>query len=151
MAKGTILFMTSQLKADRTIPYCNRQLGEHSQVIEFLIICSINKMLQFVYPGRDRQFVVSLPEEERIAWIWCILVAFAVPEIGTLFRSIRMCVFKSWKKPQSSHFFLVFAMETFHVLGLALMFLAVLPELDVVKGAMLTNCVSFVPCLLGRF
>ena len=34
--------------------------------------------------------------------------------------------------------------------GLALMFMAVLPELDVVKGAMLTNCVCFVPGLLGK-
>lgn len=94
--------------------------------------------------------MVVLPEEERIAWIWCIIIAFAVPEFGTLIRSIRMCIFKSWKKPQSAHFLLVFIMETFHVVGLALMFLAVLPELDVVKGAMLTNCVCFVPGLLGN-
>lgn len=94
--------------------------------------------------------MVVLPEEERIAWIWCIIIAFAVPEFGTLVRSIRMCIFKSWKKPQSAHFLLVFIMETFHVVGLALMFLAVLPELDVVKGAMLTNCVCFVPGLLGN-
>jgi len=94
--------------------------------------------------------MVTLPEEERIAWIWCIIIAFAVPEFGTLFRSIRMCIFKSWKKPQSAHFLVVSIMETFHVVGLALMFLAVLPELDVVKGAMLTNCVCFVPGLLGN-
>ncbi|XP_058798474.1 chitin synthase chs-2 [Phymastichus coffea] len=125
IAKGTILFMTSQLKADRNIAYCNRQLG------------------------RGRQFVVQLPEEERIAWIWCIVIAFAVPELGTFFRSVRMCVFKSWKKPMSSHFLLVFCMETFHVVGLALLFFSILPELDVVRGAMLTNCVCFVPGLLG--
>ncbi|XP_012283627.1 uncharacterized protein LOC105701456 isoform X1 [Orussus abietinus] len=125
IAKGTVLFMTSQLKAGRTMVYCNRQLG------------------------RDKQFVVQLPEEERIAWIWCIVIAFAVPEFGTLVRSIRICIFKSWKKPPSSHFLLVFLMETLHVVGLALMFFAVLPELDVVKGAMLTNCVCFIPGVLG--
>ncbi|XP_043525699.1 chitin synthase chs-2 isoform X4 [Frieseomelitta varia] len=125
VAKGTILFMTSQLRANRTIVYCNRKLG------------------------RDKQWMATLPEEERIAWIWCIIIAFAVPEFGTLIRSIRICIFKSWKKPPVSHFLLVFLMETFHVAGLALMFMAVLPELDVVKGAMLTNCVCFVPGLLG--
>ncbi|XP_032678160.1 chitin synthase chs-2 isoform X2 [Odontomachus brunneus] len=125
VAKGTILFMTSQLRQGRSIYYCNKDIN------------------------RENQYVVVLPEEERIAWIWCIIIAFAVPEFGTLVRSIRMCIFKSWKKPQSSHFLLVFLMETFHVVGLALMFLAVLPELDVVKGAMLTNCVCFVPGLLG--
>ncbi|XP_012526631.1 chitin synthase chs-2 [Monomorium pharaonis] len=125
VAKGTILFMTSQLRQDRRILYCNRQLD------------------------RENQYIVTLPEEERIAWIWCIIIAFAVPEFGTLARSLRMCIFKSWKKPQLTHFLVVSIMETFHVVGLALMFLAVLPELDVVKGAMLTNCVCFVPGLLG--
>ncbi|XP_034174896.2 hyaluronan synthase-like protein kkv isoform X6 [Osmia lignaria lignaria] len=125
VAKGTILFMTSQLKADRKIALCNKQLD------------------------LDKQYIVTLPEEERIAWIWCIIIAFAVPEFGTLIRSIRICIFKSWKKPPASHFLLVFFMETFHVVGLALMFIAVLPDLDVVKGAMLTNCVCFVPGLLG--
>lgn len=125
VAKGTILFMTSQLRSDRTIVYCNRKLD------------------------RNKQFVASIPEEERIAWIWCIIIAFAVPEFGTLIRSIRICIFKSWKKPPASHFLLVFLMETFHVVGLSLMFMAVLPDLDVVKGAMLTNCVCFVPGLLG--
>lgn len=28
IAKGTILFMTSQLRADRIIPYCNKDLGK---------------------------------------------------------------------------------------------------------------------------
>lgn len=41
-------------------------------------------------------------------------------------------------------------METFHVVGLALMFFLVLPDIDVVKGVMLTNCVCFIPGLLGR-
>ncbi|XP_048509220.1 chitin synthase chs-2 isoform X4 [Athalia rosae] len=125
IAKGTILLMTSQLRADKTILYCNKLLG------------------------RDKTFVVTLPEEERIAWIWCIIIAFSVPEIGTLIRSIRICFFKSMKKPPAGHFLLVFVMETFHVVGLALMFMSILPDLDVVQGAMLTNCVCFVPGLLG--
>ncbi|KAK2583486.1 hypothetical protein KPH14_009451 [Odynerus spinipes] len=125
VAKGTIFFMTSQLRSDHKILFCNKQLV------------------------RDKQFVVTLPEEERIAWIWCIIIAFAVPEIGALIRSVRICIFKSWKKPPYAHFLLVFFMETCHVVGLALMFLIVLPDIDVVKGAMLTNCVCFVPGLLG--
>lgn len=45
---------------------------------------------------------------------------------------------------------LVVVMQTFHVVGLAIMFMNVLPELNVVQGAMLTNCVCFVPGLFGR-
>jgi chitin synthase len=29
IAKGTTLFMTSQLRKDRTIPYCNRDIGTY--------------------------------------------------------------------------------------------------------------------------
>ncbi|XP_037922524.1 chitin synthase chs-2 isoform X1 [Hermetia illucens] len=127
VSKGCVLFMTSQLRNDRKIPYCNKDLG------------------------RDKQFVVQLPEEERIAWLWAIIIAYAVPEIGTMIRSVRIWFFKTSVAPTSSHFFFVTLMETLHVTGLALLMLIVLPELDAIQGAMLTNCVCFVPGLFGLF
>lgn len=57
--------------------------------------------------GRDKQFVVSLPDEERVAWMWALLAAFAIPEIGTLIRSVRICFFKSSKRPKSAQFIVV--------------------------------------------
>ncbi|VVD01781.1 unnamed protein product [Leptidea sinapis] len=125
VAKGTVLFMTSQLKKDRRIAYCNRNLG------------------------RDKQFLVTLPDEERVAWMWVILAAFAIPEIGTLIRSVRICFFKTSKKPKSIQFAVVFIMESLHTIGLALLFFKILPEIDVVKGAMITNCMCLVPAILG--
>ncbi len=121
ISKGCVLFMSSQLKRDRKVQYCNRDLG------------------------RDKQFMSLIPEEERIAWIWAIMISFAVPEIGVVIRAARICFFKSCKIPQKSHFLFVLLMETFHVLGLVLLVFIVLPELDSVKGAMLTNCLCFVP------
>ena len=38
-----------------------------------------------------------------------------------------------------------------HVIGLALLVFVVLPELDVVKGAMLTNSLAFIPAVLGKY
>ncbi|KAL4708135.1 hypothetical protein ACJJTC_009914, partial [Scirpophaga incertulas] len=125
IAKGTVLFMTSQLRKDRRLAYCNRNLG------------------------RDKQFVVSLPEEERVAWMWAILAAFAIPEIGTFIRSVRICFFKSSKRPSFTQFVVVFIAESLHTIGLALLFFVILPELDVVKGAMITNCLCIVPAILG--
>ncbi|XP_063838670.1 chitin synthase chs-2 isoform X3 [Ostrinia nubilalis] len=125
IAKGTVLFMTSQLRKDRRLAYCNRNLG------------------------RDKQFVVSLPDEERVAWMWAILAAFAIPEIGTLIRSVRICFFKSSKRPSFTQFVVVFIAESLHTIGMALLFFVILPELDVVKGAMLTNCLCVVPAILG--
>ncbi|OQR69615.1 hypothetical protein BIW11_04333 [Tropilaelaps mercedesae] len=40
-------------------------------------------------------------------------------------------------------------MESFHVLGLVMLVFVVLPELDVVKAAMLTNCMCFLPAFFG--
>ncbi|KAL0849268.1 hypothetical protein ABMA28_013597 [Loxostege sticticalis] len=125
IAKGTMLFMTSQLRKDRRLAYCNRNLG------------------------RDKQFVVSLPDEERVAWMWAILAAFAIPEIGTLIRSVRICFFKSSKRPSFTQFTVVFIAESLHTIGMALLFFVILPELDVVKGAMITNCLCVVPAILG--
>nr|XP_018916999.1 PREDICTED: uncharacterized protein LOC109044007 isoform X3 [Bemisia tabaci] len=125
LAKSTVFLMTSQLRANRVVLYCNKDLG------------------------RDKQFVASIPAEERVAWTWCLLFAFLVPELGTLFRSLRICFFKSWRRPLLRDFLLVFTMETLHVIGVASLVFYILPNMDVVKGAMLTNCLCFLPALLS--
>jgi chitin synthase len=125
IAKGSILFMSAQLKRDRKIVYCNKDLA------------------------RDKQFLAILPEEERIAWIWVVMIAYAVPEIGVFIRSARICFFKTLKVPTKSHFLFVFLMETVHVVGLVLLVFVVLPELDSVKAAMLTNCLCVIPGMFG--
>ncbi|XP_060518963.1 chitin synthase chs-2 isoform X2 [Cylas formicarius] len=125
ISKGTLLFMTSQLKPDKVISYCNRDLG------------------------REKQFLVKLPTVERVAWMWCIFFAFCIPQLGSLFRSTRMCYFKSSKRPSFAHFLMVLIPETAHTIGLGILVFYVLPDIDVVKGAMLTNCLCFVPGILG--
>lgn len=45
--------------------------------------------------------------------------------------------------------FQVFIAESLHTIGMALLFFVILPELDVVKGAMITNCLCVVPAILG--
>lgn len=81
--------------------------------------------------------------------MWCLLIAFCVPQLGATFRSARMCFFKSSKKPTFAHFMIVFLTETAHTIGIAILVFYVLPDLDVVKGAMLTNCLCFVPAVFG--
>ena len=110
----------------------------------------MNEIILINITGREKQFITQLPEVERIAWLWCLLIAYLVPELGTLIRSLRICFFKSCTKPTAKEFFIVFLSETLHTIGLALLVFVILPDLDVVKGAMLTNCVCFVPGLLGK-
>ncbi|CAG0919439.1 unnamed protein product [Notodromas monacha] len=117
ITKGTVLFMTSQIKPRRKLKYCNK-----------------DPLLD-----RSKEYEVDIPDLERVAWIWCLFFAFVLPEFGTWFRSTRICVFKSWEKPRLFDFLITFAFETLHTAGLALLIFVVLPELDVVKAAMLTN------------
>jgi chitin synthase len=69
-----------QIRQRRNVAYCNHDIG------------------------RDKTFQAELPTEEQTAWIWAIFVAFLLPELGTLFRSVRMVVFKSARRPSGSDF-----------------------------------------------
>ncbi|TRY61889.1 hypothetical protein TCAL_08870 [Tigriopus californicus] len=129
IGKGTLFFMTSQIRPRKTILHCNRELE------------------------RDKQYSAEISSAEQVAWIWCLFAAFIIPELGTLFRSARICVFKSARRCCFSDFMIVWVFESMHIIGLALLIFVVFPELDVVKGAMLTNCVAFLPAcfsLLSR-
>nr|USH46112.1 chitin synthase chs-2 [Androctonus crassicauda] len=127
ISKGTFLFMTSHLKINRTLNICKKGIGLE----------------------RDQDYTVSIPDREKTAWIWCLFFVLIVPELFTLFRSSRICVFKSFKRPKFPVFLMVFTMETLHTVGLSLLVFVVLPNLDVIKAAMLTNCVCFVPGVLA--
>ncbi|XP_015588503.1 chitin synthase chs-2 isoform X2 [Cephus cinctus] len=126
VSKGTILFMTSHIRNRRYTYYCNYEAGR-----------------------RYRQFVATLPDEGRVAWMWCIFFAFIGPEVFTLLSSINACIFKKWRMPRVAPFLLVIFMETCHTVGTAMLFLLLLPNMDVVRGAMITNCVCFVPGFLA--
>lgn len=125
VTKGTTFFMTSQLSLGRKLDYCNHELG------------------------RQYEYVATISTEERVAWTWCLFFAFLVPEMGTLIRSGRICIFKSHRKSSLSDFLVVWVFESMYIVGLALLIFVVLPELDVVKGAMLTNCMAFIPGVFG--
>ncbi|KAK4004959.1 hypothetical protein OUZ56_006685 [Daphnia magna] len=130
IAKGTLLFMTSQIKItdkkpDVQHPYCSTRAG--------------------------REIEASVSMEERVGWVWAIFFCFVVPEMFMWFRSTRICLFRTWKKPTTGEFFIIATFETLHVIGLALLVYLVLPNLKVVEAVMLTNCVCLVPALLKFF
>lgn len=127
ISKGTLLFITSQLKKDRQIVHCNKLLA------------------------LDQQFITILDLEERIAWLWAAVIVFGVPEVAVFLRSARVCFFKTAPKPSVGQFILASLVETLHTLGVAALILVVLPELDVIKGAMLMNSLCIIPAILNAF
>jgi chitin synthase len=92
----------------------------------------------------------ELPPEERVAWIWCLFFAFIFPEIMTFLRASRMCFFKKVIKPTILQFCVVATAETLRTIGTGFLVFMILPNIDVVKGVMLTNCLCFVPGLIGK-
>jgi chitin synthase len=135
VTKGTTLFMASQIKQGRTIEFCN-QYGDKRSGTDYDF-------------KRNQEYEAKISTTERVAWTWCIFFAFLVPELSTLFRSGRICVFKTSRRSSLGDFFVVWLFESLHVIGIAMLFFIVLPELDVVKGAMLTNCLCFIPAILS--
>lgn len=88
LSKGIVLFMTSMVRSNRTVPVCSQSI-----------------------PGleRDKKYlaVFQADDPERIAWIWSLFLIIIVPELMTLFRSVRICTFKSYRIPTKSTFLIV--------------------------------------------
>lgn len=88
LSKGIVLFMTSMIRSNRTVSVCAQSI-----------------------PGleRDKKYlaVFAADDPERVAWIWSLFFILIVPELMTLFRSARICVFKSYHLPSKSTFLLV--------------------------------------------
>lgn len=97
----------------------------------------------------EKEFIAKIPYEQRIAWVWAVFFAFALPEFGTLFRAGRICFFKNIPKPRLAEILLIIVLEMFHVVGLVLLFCVALPNLDVIQGVMLMSCVCFIPSILA--
>lgn len=102
------------------------------------------------FPDDRQQFIVTLPNEERATWIWMLIFAYFIPEIGTFIRSVRILFFKSWDYPNEWEFFWTALTEILPAIGSGLFIFVILPELDVIKAAMLTNAICCVPAVMGK-
>jgi chitin synthase len=89
VSKSLVLFMSSLIKPNRTgIPVCNQGIAGLD---------------------RDKRYetIFQLHDPERVAWIWSLLFILLVPEVMTLFRSVRICTFKSFRRPKVKEFLMV--------------------------------------------
>lgn len=98
----------------------------------------------------EKELYAVIPEVQRIAWIWALIFAFALPEVGTFIRASRIVFFRNIRKAKWTETVLVWFFESAHVIGMGLMAFVILPELDVIKALMLTNTICFVPAMLSK-
>ncbi|XP_054158314.1 chitin synthase chs-2-like [Oppia nitens] len=135
ISKSFILLMTSMIKVNRTIPLCNEDGG----------IYQIEPPLD-----RDKRYttIYAIDDPERIAWLWTLFFATITPELFVWGRSARICYFKTYKIPEWRTFLTVFTTETFNAIGISLLIFLILPTIDSIKGAMITNSICLIPGLL---
>jgi len=130
LSKSIVLLMASMIKPRKVVTICNQGV-----------------------PGLERdkhyQTQFNLDDPERISWIWAILFVLIAPEVFTLFRSARMCIFKSYRRPSKTIFLTVIFFETLHTIGIVMIVYVALPSLDVVRGVMLTSCICILPGTFG--
>ncbi|XP_047739700.1 chitin synthase chs-2 isoform X2 [Hyalella azteca] len=147
IAKSLMLLMAAQLKPGRVTDLCP----------------AVNRSVL----NAKTTYTVETNPYENVAWAWALFFAFIVPEVETMLRSFRMCFFKGFvtkfyekdpeipEKPEEVacrrylDLLVVAFFEMCHSAGVAVLIYAVLPDLDSIKGAMLTNCVSVLPGVLG--
>ncbi|KAH8042411.1 hypothetical protein HPB51_023250 [Rhipicephalus microplus] len=96
----------------------------------------------------DGEYVSAIDRREQIAWMWAILFAMFVPEALVFMKSVQMSMFQTVRIPRASTFFLVFVLESLHVVGLGFLVFVALPQLDALRATMICSNVAVVPALL---
>jgi chitin synthase len=96
----------------------------------------------------EKKLVALASIEQVIAWRWAIVIAFSAPEIGTFVRSVRLVFFKKINNFRWKDFGIVAAIEIAYTLGMCLMAFCVIPEIDSIRGAMITNCLGVIAGVL---
>lgn len=91
----------------------------------------------------------SIPPEEQIMWLWCIVLCFAIPEAIGLLDALTICIFKTYKFPDIKSLCIVLSIELLSTVGLSIFVLIILPSFDILKGATMTSCVCLLPAVLG--
>lgn len=125
VSKGSLLYMIAQASYNPAgMSYCNKNANGTGPLS------------------------IAPETKTNVAWLWCIFFSFFVPELLTFLKSVRVCIMRTVSKPKWDVLLVVFVLETLHIVGLAILFLVALPELDSVKALMLTSCLGIIPGLL---
>uniref|UniRef100_A0A0R3RRN4 chitin synthase n=1 Tax=Elaeophora elaphi TaxID=1147741 RepID=A0A0R3RRN4_9BILA len=83
-----------------------------------------------------------------VKWVWAVYISLCIPELQCFIGSIHRAFFRNVKKPTLVQFITVFVVETLSAIGTGILVFKILPNLDAITGAMLTNFACFVPSIL---
>ncbi|KAH7637874.1 Chitin synthase 2 [Dermatophagoides farinae] len=133
-SKTLILLMTSMINVNHTVTICNND--DHFEIDPPL--------------DHDKPYNVVYHRDSitRIAWVWSLYFAAISPYFFAFGRSVRITYFKKFKFPKIQTMLTVFVAETLHCIGLSIFLFILLPEMDVIRGAMIMNSVCFLPSVI---
>ncbi|GFO14164.1 chitin synthase 3 [Plakobranchus ocellatus] len=98
-----------------------------------------------VSPGAT---VYRLSQNVEVRWIWAMFGLAVTPCIFTFFKCAWRVCFKNSRTPTWKAFVAILISETLHSIGLSLFAFQVLPNMDSLRGLVLTVGVACVPALL---
>lgn len=77
---------------------------------------------------------------------------FLIPEFFTIFHAIWNFLFKKKVKlPKKQNILILFFLETFHSIGIALLIFYSLPKLNSIDVAAISSCICFIPTFLSKY
>ncbi|XP_028966439.1 chitin synthase-like [Galendromus occidentalis] len=143
ISKSSLLLMTSQL----SYPKSGSGSVNHSRPV-----CKECLPELFVETSAavrpDLDYTVGTSETQIIIFTWALLLSLCIPECLKLLACLKSCLFKPLTWPTPKVMIGTLLMESIHACGSAWFVFGILPELNVLHGAMISNCVFIVPGVL---
>ena len=107
-------------------------------------------LILFSVLDADKEWELHESELRSSAWIWCIFFAFSIPQLLTWFKAFRVVMFKTTQEVLFTDYLVVMLFKISSTIGFVLLFFEVMPELDSVRAAMISNAFCIVPSLLSK-
>ncbi|CAB3404677.1 unnamed protein product [Caenorhabditis bovis] len=92
---------------------------------------------------------VKLKNAHIVKWVWALLISLCAPEALCFVRSMHRTMFRNVKRPTFIQFSVVLVIESLHAVGVGILVFRILPDLEAVTAAQLTNAMCFVPAILS--
>ena len=75
----------------------------------------------------------AITERGKVAWIWAVVFAFAVPEVASFLMALRTIVMRSTSAPTIIELMVCLTFELLHTVGVAILFFIAFPGNDFCK------------------
>nr|XP_022324471.1 uncharacterized protein LOC111125208 isoform X3 [Crassostrea virginica] len=138
ISKSSLLLITSNVYSNVTLK-CNK-----SDKPGHVSSCS-----RVAPDVQDGAFQPS--QSVEVTWLWALFLVTTTPYVFTFAKCVWRICFKNTRNPTFTVLIITLSIETLHSIGICIFIFYVLPNMDPIRGLMLTFGVAFVPSFLKMF